>query len=78
MIPFYWAEILRFTSAIDAPKLICNTFPLGVTNAGTDFTPHFRLRIHGTFRCPNELPLLCPQSNPIMSCSALIHTGHPA
>ena len=29
------------TSAIDAPKLMCNTFPFGDTNAGTEITPAF-------------------------------------
>ncbi len=34
-------NIYPFTSAIEAPKLICKTLPFGVTNAGTDLTPVF-------------------------------------
>jgi len=30
-----------FTSSNQAPKLLCNVFPFGVTNAGTDVTPAF-------------------------------------
>ncbi|SHL28971.1 hypothetical protein SAMN05444146_3371 [Flavobacterium johnsoniae] len=33
--------IYPITSSIEAPKLICSTFPFGVTKAGTDFIPAF-------------------------------------
>jgi len=53
--------------------------PLGVTKAGTDFTPAFSASgILVLFSPMFTTSTLFSPTKLIMSCSALTHTGHPA